>query len=368
MQPPRLLIFFSTLAFGLRIGARRLKKVPLKSDDYLSGLATLFTWAMAIVLIIGAARGTLGTHTLQNPNTGAVIVTWHEIDTSKLAGISQLLTIVALGVLKMSVVMLYRRIFIGQQFRMISLIVAIMIVAWTVSFLFATIFECGRDLGLLWKSLSTFKKNCGKYKYIQIGHAGSDVITDLIVLALPLPTIWTLRLSETRRFALSLIFLLGLLSTAAGAARLAIVGKDIYGTRTGSRDVRAVETNAMVWSYVEVGVGVVAACLPTLRPWLHRRTPESIVNSVRSKISLQSLGSRSKHGAHESVTETSKSDIELQEYEMLTPKRSNHELNSTVTADRIERVDDGNSILNIPGKIHVQHGVTVEAETISRRP
>ncbi|EHK97150.1 hypothetical protein M7I_7104 [Glarea lozoyensis 74030] len=78
---------------------------------------------MAIVLIIatdkliftGAARGTLGTHTLQNPNTGAVIVTWHEIDTSKLAGISQLLTIVALGVLKMSVVMLYRRIFIGQQ-------------------------------------------------------------------------------------------------------------------------------------------------------------------------------------------------------------------------------------------------------------
>lgn len=362
-----LLIVFSTLAFGLRIGARRIKKAPLKSDDYLSGLATLFTWAMAIVLIIGAARGTLGTHTLQNPTTGAVIVTWHEIDTSKLAGISQLLTIVALGILKMSVVMLYRRIFVGQSFRMISLIVSIMIVAWTVSFLFATIFECGRDLGLLWKSLKTFKQNCGKYKYIQLGHAGSDVITDLIVLALPLPSIWTLRLSGARRFALSFIFLLGLLSTAAGAARLAIVAKDIYTTTTGSRDVRAVETNAMVWSYVEVGVGVVAACLPTLRPWLHRRTPESIVNSVRSKISLQSFGSGTRRGALDSNVGTSKSDLESQEYEMLTTKRSNHEINASVTADRIEPADGSNSVPVIPGKIHVQRGVTMEAETLPRK-
>lgn len=111
----------------------------------------------------------------------------------------------------MSVVMLYRRIFAGKHFRVVSLIVAIMIVLWTISFIFATIFECGRDLGLLWKSLATLRTNCGKYKYIQLGHAESDVITDLIVLGLPLPSIWMLRLSATRRVALSLIFLLGLL-------------------------------------------------------------------------------------------------------------------------------------------------------------
>ena len=34
---------------------------------------------------IGAARGTLGTHTLRNPKTGAIIPTWHEIDTSKVS-------------------------------------------------------------------------------------------------------------------------------------------------------------------------------------------------------------------------------------------------------------------------------------------
>jgi hypothetical protein len=36
-----ILILFSTAAFGLRVGARRLKRAPLKSDDYLSGLATV---------------------------------------------------------------------------------------------------------------------------------------------------------------------------------------------------------------------------------------------------------------------------------------------------------------------------------------
>lgn len=36
-----LLIFFSTLAFGLRVGVRWVKEAPIKSDDYLSGLATV---------------------------------------------------------------------------------------------------------------------------------------------------------------------------------------------------------------------------------------------------------------------------------------------------------------------------------------
>lgn len=48
----------------------------------------------------------------------------------------------------------------------------------------------------------------------------------------------------------------------------------------------------MVWGYVEAGVGVIAACLPTLRPLLNARMPESIMNSVRSKLSINSLRSQ----------------------------------------------------------------------------
>jgi hypothetical protein len=120
----------------------------------------------------------------------------------------------------------------------------------------------------------------------------------------------------------------------------------------------------MVWSYVEVGVGVVAACLPTLQPWLHRQAPESIVNSVRSKISLQSFEFGQRKRAPDSTVGTSKSDLESQDYDILTPERSNHEINYSIIADRIERIND-DTHPNILGKIHVQHGVTVRVETAS---
>jgi hypothetical protein len=47
----------------------------------------------------------------------------------------------------------------------------------------------------------------------------------------------------------------------------------------------------MVWGYIEASIGVIAACLPTLRPLMKARMPESIVNSARSKLSLNSLRS-----------------------------------------------------------------------------
>ena len=53
----------------------------------------------------------------------------------------------------------------------------------------------------------------------------------------------------------------------------------------------------MVWSFVEAGVGVIAACLPTFKPLLSKRTAESIVNSVRSKLSLDSLKSSKRQGS-----------------------------------------------------------------------
>ena len=39
---------------------------------------------------------------------------------------------------------------------------------------------------------------------------------------------------------------------------------------------------------LETGIGMVAICLPTLRPLFHGLSPESIVNSLRSVLSLSS--------------------------------------------------------------------------------
>lgn len=48
------------------------------------------------------------------------------------------------------------------------------------------------------------------------------------------------------------------------------------------------------WTMLESALAIISACLPTLRPAFHGWSPESMVQSVRSKMSLQSLRSDSK--------------------------------------------------------------------------
>ncbi|KAI1387537.1 uncharacterized protein F4822DRAFT_406842 [Hypoxylon trugodes] len=311
-------VFFvvAAAAVALRYQARRIRAAGWKADDWFITAAMLLTWGLGIILIYGTTQGTISYHTTTDPVTGAVIVTPHENQISMFGGISQILTVIALGTLKFGVVMFYRRIFANQRFYNISLGILILITAWTVAFFFATLFECnGQNLDLLWKSIKTFKEVCYKYKNIQLAHCITDIATDLIVLSMPLPEIWKLRMSIKQKIVISLIFLIGLLSTAAGTARLVIVAIDIVETTPGARDVRGVETNVLVWSYVEVGVGVVAACLPTLKPIFDNRSLNSIVASARSKVSLRSNNSGSRNRSNGDRAPDGSSGLELFPYD-----------------------------------------------------
>ncbi|TRX87975.1 hypothetical protein FHL15_011116 [Xylaria flabelliformis] len=273
-----ILIAVSSACVVLRYKARRLRGAKWSVDDWL----------------VFSTLGTIGSHTKIDSETGAAVSTPHEPDISKQFGaLSAILTVLALGTLKSGVVMFYRRIFVGDRFRKISLAVILFIALWTVAFFFATVLEGnGQNLNLIWKSLVTFIGQCQKYKTIQLAHCASDVTTDLIVLLLPLPSIWRLNMSVRRKVLLSLIFLIGFVSVAAGTARLIIVAEDIVETSPGARDVLGTETNVLVWAYVEVGVGIVAACLPTLGPIFDNHSIDSVVASVRSRVSLASLGSK----------------------------------------------------------------------------
>lgn len=50
----------------------------------------------------------------------------------------------------------------------------------------------------------------------------------------------------------------------------------------------------MFWGMLEIGIAMVAACLPVLRPLFQGWSPESIIRSFRSQISLRSIGSGNK--------------------------------------------------------------------------
>ncbi|RYF45018.1 MAG: hypothetical protein EOO38_16765 [Cytophagaceae bacterium] len=60
----------------------------------------------------------------------------------------------------------------------------------------------------------------------------------------------------------------------------------------------------MYWTIPETCIAVVGACLPTLRPLFYGWSPESILGSVRSALSLTSLSSKRSKNADNAADES----------------------------------------------------------------
>ena len=178
----------------------------------------------------GAAIGSFGGHTAIDPITGADVVTLHEQnavkvgcsendaitykDTAKrhqLEFSSYLVMSLTFGIIKLSVLLLYRRLFIGSLFDFYSLTMCGVIALWSLSFFFAFAFQCGTDIANWWTSAATIEAYCDNTGALSVAFAISDVITDLMILITPLPIVWRLQMSVANKVGVTAIFLLGML-------------------------------------------------------------------------------------------------------------------------------------------------------------
>lgn len=75
----------------------------------------------------------------------------------------------------------------------------------------------------------------------------------------------------------------------------------------------------VIWTSVEPTLGVIGACLPTLRPVFKGMSPESVIGSIRSALSLRSF--RSGQSAHEAKPEHDREDREALHHEDIGDKK-----------------------------------------------
>lgn len=96
----------------------------------------------------------------------------------------------ALGMIKLSFIFFYRRLFCsGASNRMFDLstrCVGVIVVLWTVALWFALFFACGTNFSAWWISIETVTTQCVKTLKLQNGFAISDTITDVFVFVLPI--------------------------------------------------------------------------------------------------------------------------------------------------------------------------------------
>lgn len=121
----------------------------------------------------------------------------------------ELLYFPAMGIVKISTLLLFARIFLGQKFKCILGAVGLFISAYSIISIIAMIFQC-RPLNGAWDK--TIKAECIDDSKVMIFMGSMNVLTDFLLLCLPLPQLWKLQMRRDTKVQLTGIFSIGSLS------------------------------------------------------------------------------------------------------------------------------------------------------------
>ena len=109
---------------------------------------------------------------------------------------------------KFSLIFLYRRIFPNRRLHISLWIVGGVVICMGIAADFLAIFNCVPVRGS-WDP--TIKARCINFNAWIIVHGTQNVVTDFVLLCLPMPLVWRLNMAVTRKIQVSSIFVLGAL-------------------------------------------------------------------------------------------------------------------------------------------------------------
>ncbi|KAI5859362.1 hypothetical protein GGS23DRAFT_586125 [Durotheca rogersii] len=290
----------------LRFWARTITKVTFGVHDALIIPAALLVVGIGVAMIVGACIGEMAQHQTNEIGPQGPIFTEGLKNYEICNYVLQLLPLVSLGLSRTSVLCFYRKIFhIHQRFLVVNTILIVFVVAWTVSFFFATVFQC-KDPATIWTTFEYERTNCVDTISFYYAVSISGFITDILILISPLPIIGKLKLPLKSRIAVAGILLLGAVVCGAGIARFVTFINIGRGIVANINDLTYFTTPVFAWTMIESSLAVVGANLPLLRPLLQRKTytsqnwsllrswrPKRSLMDYRGHISLDSLARES---------------------------------------------------------------------------
>lgn len=273
-----------TSIVGLRIWAKTMSRKGLGWDDFLILLALTTLIGSCIVQLIAAIDGQLGQHQTDEPNGMPILNDPRFLRYEMCKFALQMLTYAGYGFAKASILVLYMRIFDVRAFRIRAKILLAVVTAWTVSFFFASLFQCYPITPLIEQF---YDRKCVNTTPLWYTGSSTDIILDCLILGLPIPMVIKLHLPWKQRICVLCMLLLGALATGSSVARLVVYVQVGSVLAVHFNDETYYTTPVFIWSVIELALAVISACLPTLRPIYLRygtypRTQESGVKEYKS--------------------------------------------------------------------------------------
>ncbi|MCJ1358750.1 MAG: hypothetical protein MMC33_008750 [Icmadophila ericetorum] len=247
-------LFLPVFTVMLRIIARRRAGAALGIDDYCIMLAIPAQFGYCISIILDVKYG-LGRHIIfvKNPSKLA----------KALFGAETAYSIVIIFT-KLSLLFLYNRLFPSKTLKRLSILIG----SFVITCLGGIRYTCAGHLA------NTSERTLTRSSV-------TNVFADFCILALPVRFVLGLHLDNRRKYELLGIFALGGIVCIFGIVRCFTVSE------ASAQDISWAVSEGAIWSLVEISVGIVGACLPTLRPlFIHFPTAAESIhlsNSARAK-------------------------------------------------------------------------------------
>ncbi|OBT49162.1 hypothetical protein VE00_00006 [Pseudogymnoascus sp. WSF 3629] len=176
---------------------------------------------------------------------------------------------------KLSFLYLYLDIFTGHpRFRTICQLTIYSVWAALIAFTLATTFQC-EPIKFNWNK--TIKGgHCFKAPPFWYAHAAWNTAFDIFVFLLPIPVIRSLQMGRNQKAALMGVFILGAFVCITSIMR--VIFLDIA-AKTVIDDITFSTNRAFLWTHIESCVGIICACLPTLKAPISRVLPKLFPSS-----------------------------------------------------------------------------------------
>ena len=240
-----------TIAVALRLWARRMVGIELKSDDWNLIVAWFLSICGHICQLFIMYGGHFGHHTL--------VLTPHQLMIfGKAAYAWDIIYTIAYPIARISLVLLYRRVFIQRWFRSLCWFLIGCYSCYGFSSAIAGFCQ-GFPIASNWDVNVKPTRHIDDKK-LYLANSGFNITTDAILLVMPLAVIWSMNLTYAHKAGLSAVFCLGVLTLIASILRL------VYYYRFDPYDPMFTLGNAGWWTMVEMDLGIICPCLVTFRP------------------------------------------------------------------------------------------------------
>ncbi|CAN9436629.1 unnamed protein product [Alternaria alternata] len=146
-----------------------------------------------------------------------------------------------------------------------------------IAIFFSLLFAC-KPIAASWDPLLRPTAACVNQGAIYIATAVIGIVTDVMLISIPVPTIWGLQMPTKQKIGLTLMFGVGSITMVTSIIRLIVLIPALT-----DMDQTWIIAVGSLWIIIESNLFVICCCLPTLRRFLKHVAPRLIGESRSSE-------------------------------------------------------------------------------------